>query len=121
MEIIKTLLWILEIISAITIIILVLLQHGKGADVGATFGSSSGGSGSLFGSSGSSNFLSHTTAVFAVLFFVSTFALAMLSSNTTSDTGVMAHFARKPVASGTLTALPAMPAKATSTQNQIPN
>lgn len=89
MEIIKTLIWITEIISAIVIIILVLLQHGKGADAGATFGSG-GGSGSLFGASGSSNFLSRTTAVFAAIFFVSTFALVLLLSHgRLGDAGVM--------------------------------
>src|SRR5437016_14655151 len=55
---------------------LVLLQHGKGADVGAAFGS--GASGSLFGASGSANFLSRTTAILAVVFFLTTFVLAYL-------------------------------------------
>ncbi len=52
MEIVKTLVWIVQILSAVSIIVLVLLQHGKGADAGATFGSG-GGSGSLFGAAGS--------------------------------------------------------------------
>lgn len=100
MEIIKTLLWITEIISAIAIIILVLLQHGKGADAGATFGSG-GGSGSLFGASGSSNFLSRTTAVFAAIFFISTFALVLLLSHgRVGDAGVMAAANHENTASG---------------------
>lgn len=100
MEIIKTLVWILEIISAVAVIILVLLQHGKGADAGATFGSG-GGSGSLFGASGSSNFLSRTTAVFATIFFISTFALVLLLSHgRIGDAGVMAGIGNKTVASG---------------------
>ena len=58
---------VVQIVSAIAVIILVLLQHGKGADLGAAFGS--GASGSLFGASGSANFLSRSTAVAATLFF----------------------------------------------------
>ena len=67
---------VVDVIVAVCIIGLVLLQHGKGADVGAAFGS--GASGSLFGASGSANFLSRTTAVLAVVFFVTTFVLAYL-------------------------------------------
>lgn len=67
MEILKTLVQIVNALSAIGLIILVLLQHGKGADMGAAFGS--GSSGSLFGASGSANFLSRSTAVLALLFF----------------------------------------------------
>ena len=63
-----------QILSALGMIGLILVQHGKGADMGAAFGS--GGSGSLFGASGGANFLSRTTAVLATVFFVSTLALA---------------------------------------------
>ena len=69
-----TLTLIVDVIIALCIIGLVLLQHGKGADVGAAFGS--GSSGSLFGASGSANFLSRTTAVLAAIFFLTTFLLA---------------------------------------------
>ena len=90
MEILKTLLWIVEIISAITIIILVLLQQGKGADAGASFGS--GGSSSLFGASGSANFLSRTTAICAVVFFITTLGMVVLSSQgKVGDLGIMAN------------------------------
>ncbi len=71
-----TLTLIVDVIIALCIIGLVLLQHGKGADVGAAFGS--GSSGSLFGASGSANFLSRTTAVLAAIFFITTFVLAYL-------------------------------------------
>jgi len=71
-----TLILIVDVIVALCIIGLVLLQHGKGADVGAAFGS--GASGSLFGASGSANFLSRTTAILAVVFFLTTFVLAYL-------------------------------------------
>ncbi|HZT62424.1 MAG TPA: preprotein translocase subunit SecG, partial [Burkholderiales bacterium] len=67
---------VVDVVVALCIIGLVLLQHGKGADVGAAFGS--GASGSLFGASGSANFLSRTTAVLAVVFFLTTFVLAYL-------------------------------------------
>ncbi len=63
-----------QILSALGMIGLILIQHGKGADMGAAFGS--GSSGSLFGASGSANFLSRTTAVLAAVFFVATLALA---------------------------------------------
>ena len=66
---------VVQIISAIAVIILVLLQHGKGADLGAAFGS--GASGSIFGASGSANFLSRSTAVAATLFFLATIALTL--------------------------------------------
>jgi preprotein translocase subunit SecG len=74
-----TLILIIDVVVALGIIGLVLLQHGKGADVGAAFGS--GASGSLFGASGSANFLSRSTAVLAVVFFVTTFVLAYLASH----------------------------------------
>ena len=64
---------------------LVLMQHGKGADMGAAFGS--GTSGSLFGASGSANFLSRSTAVLATVFFVATLALAYLGNARPASTG----------------------------------
>lgn len=88
MEILKTFIWVIQIISALSVIILVLIQHGKGADAGATLGS--GTSGSLFGASGSANFLSRTTAIFATVFFVTTFSLVLLTNRVkTGDIGVM--------------------------------
>ena len=74
MNIMLTILLAVQMISAVAMVGLILVQHGKGADMGAAFGS--GGSGSLFGASGSANFLSRTTAVLATIFFVSTLALA---------------------------------------------
>ncbi len=92
MEILKTLIWVVQMVSALTVIVLVLLQHGKGADAGATFGSGNA-SGSLFGASGSSNFLSRTTAIFAGVFFVSTFVLVMLTGSAKiGNTGVMSNY-----------------------------
>ena len=69
-----TLLIVLHVLIALAIIGLVLLQHGKGADMGSGFGG--GSSGSLFGATGSANFLSRTTAVLAALFFILSLALA---------------------------------------------
>ena len=68
----------LQIIAALVMIGLVLIQHGKGADMGASFGS--GASGSLFGATGSANFLSRSTAVCAAIFFVCTLSLAYFSN-----------------------------------------
>jgi preprotein translocase subunit SecG len=67
-----------QLIAAVSMIGLVLVQHGKGADMGASFGS--GASGSLFGATGSANFLSRSTAVCATVFFCCTLALAYFSS-----------------------------------------
>lgn len=78
MGVISTILLAVQMISALVMVGLILVQHGKGADMGAAFGS--GGSGSLFGASGSANFLSRTTAVLATIFFVSTLLLAYFGS-----------------------------------------
>ena len=75
MNILISLLLVVQVLCAIGVIVLVLLQHGKGADMGAAFGG--GASGSLFGASGSANFLSRFTAILAVVFFASTLVLAM--------------------------------------------
>ena len=72
-----SLIFVAQMISALAMIGLVLVQHGKGADMGASFGS--GASGSLFGATGSANFFSRSTAVCATIFFVSTLLLAGLA------------------------------------------
>jgi preprotein translocase subunit SecG len=79
MNVLFNLIVVLQVLSALAIIGLVLVQHGKGADMGAAFGS--GASGSLFGASGSSNFLSKSTAIAAAIFFASTLALAYFGTN----------------------------------------
>lgn len=78
MQIWMTLILAAQLLSALAMIGLVLIQHGKGADMGASFGS--GASGSLFGASGSANFLSRTTAALATVFFICTLALAYLGN-----------------------------------------
>ena len=74
MNVVLTIVLAVQMLTAVVMIGLVLVQHGKGADMGAAFGS--GGSGSLFGASGSANFLSRTTGVLAAVFFACTLALA---------------------------------------------
>jgi len=82
MQILLTLTLVVQILSALVMIVLVLMQHGKGADMGASFGS--GASGSLFGATGSANFLSRSTAVAATLFFVTTLMMAYFGTRETS-------------------------------------
>jgi preprotein translocase subunit SecG len=79
MNFLEGLLLVVHIGVALAICGFVLLQHGKGADMGAAFGS--GASGSLFGASGSANFLSHTTAVLAAVFFVTSVSLTWYASS----------------------------------------
>ena len=74
-----------HVLVALAIIFLVLLQHGKGADMGAAFGS--GSSGSLFGATGSANFLSRTTAALAVVFFLTSLGLAYVATHKPKTTG----------------------------------
>jgi preprotein translocase subunit SecG len=87
MEWLKTLLMVVQIISAIGVIGLVLVQQGKGADMGAAFGS--GASGSIFGATGSSNFLSRTTGVLAATFFLSTLMISYVGTKYENDAGVL--------------------------------
>ncbi|NRF70496.1 preprotein translocase subunit SecG [Aquincola sp. S2] len=78
MQVWMNLILVLQLIAALAMIGLVLVQHGKGADMGASFGS--GASGSLFGATGSANFLSRSTAICATVFFVTTLALAYMAN-----------------------------------------
>jgi preprotein translocase subunit SecG len=79
MQIWMNIVLVVQLLAALGMIGLVLVQHGKGADMGASFGS--GSSGSLFGATGSANFLSRSTAICATVFFVCTLALAYFASN----------------------------------------
>ena len=83
----EILILVIHMLAAVGICGLVLLQHGKGADMGAAFGS--GSSGSLFGASGSANFLSRATAAMATVFFVTSLGLTYLASRTGGHEGVM--------------------------------
>ncbi|MBB5469413.1 preprotein translocase subunit SecG [Paraburkholderia sp. CI2] len=116
----KTLIIVVQLLSAFGVIGLVLLQHGKGADMGAAFGS--GASGSLFGATGSANFLSRTTAVLAALFFATTLALTYLGAyHVKPSAGVLGAAATAAVAasapaagSAPVAASPAAPASPAS-------
>ena len=85
MNVMLNLLMAVQMITAVVMVGLILLQHGKGADMGAAFGS--GSAGSLFGASGSANFLSRTTAVLALVFFVATLALAYFGNRQPTSAG----------------------------------
>ena len=99
MEYLFSVVLVVHILAALGVIGLVLVQHGKGADMGAAFGS--GASGSLFGATGSANFLSRTTAVLATVFFVTSLLLAYVASSAPKTTGsVMQDTVESPPASG---------------------
>jgi preprotein translocase subunit SecG len=87
MDWLKTLLMVVQIIAAFGVIALVLLQQGKGADMGAAFGS--GASGSIFGATGSSSFLSRLTGILAAVFFISTLTLSYLGTRHQDNAGVL--------------------------------
>ena len=112
----------IHILVALAIIGLVLMQHGKGADMGAAFGS--GASGSLFGASGSANFLSRTTGVLAAVFFVTSLTLAYVASSKPKTSGsvmqetVQSQTVSQPAQAGGGT--PAVPADAGSKAKEVP-
>lgn len=116
MNIVVTIILTVQMLSALGMIGLILVQHGKGADMGAAFGS--GGSGSLFGASGSANFLSRTTAILATVFFVATLALAYFGNLRPASSGSVLEGAAAVVPTAT-TEVP-VPAIAASGAAQIP-
>ena len=127
MQSLFTIIVVVQVLSALAIIALVLLQHGKGADMGAAFGS--GASGSLFGATGSSNFLSKSTGLAAAIFFGTTLALAYLGNKGAVTTGgvmdrIPATSAPASSPSGAATpkpgAVPVAPAPASGNAGQIP-
>ena len=87
MNLIESATLVLHVLTAMAVCGFVLLQHGKGADMGAAFGS--GSSGSLFGAAGSANFLSRTTALLATVFFVTSIALTYFGSKHGVPQGIM--------------------------------
>ena len=110
-----------QLLSALVMVGLVLVQHGKGADMGASFGS--GASGSLFGATGSANFLSRSTAVCAAVFFTCTLALAYMSNSVagrmpTEGSSILERAA--PAASGPAASGAAIPAAATPAPASAP-
>jgi preprotein translocase subunit SecG len=119
---------VVQILSSLSIISLVLLQQGKGADMGSAFGS--GSAGSLFGATGAANFMSRATKWAAVVFFISTIGLAYVANrgNMGQDTGIMQNFTQTvPVAPpagsavpGVAPIVPAVPAAPTPPLNAVP-
>ena len=87
MNLIESATLVAHVLVAMAVCGFVLLQHGKGADMGAAFGS--GSSGSLFGAAGSANFLSRTTAILATVFFVTSIALTYFGSRHGTPQGLM--------------------------------
>lgn len=125
MNIVLNIVLAVQMLSALAMIGLILVQHGKGADMGAAFGS--GGSGSLFGASGSANFLSRTTAVLATVFFVATLSLAYFGNLRPASTGSVLEGVAATVPTGASSAAPApaapvvsVPAPVASGAAQIP-
>lgn len=106
MQMLMTVMLVVQMLAALAMIGLVLIQHGKGADMGASFGS--GSSGSLFGATGSANFLSRSTAVCATLFFVCTLTLAYLGSRPggASDGGSVLDRAAQPASAASGPVIP---------------
>jgi preprotein translocase subunit SecG len=118
MALVETILFVVQVLVAVTLCGLILLQHGKGADMGAAFGS--GSSGSLFGAAGSANFLSRTTAILAAVFFLTSLGLTYLGMSHTKAGGVQGVMQDVPVtkavegAPPATTPAPAVPAPATT-------
>jgi preprotein translocase subunit SecG len=115
----EVLILVAHIIAALSIIGLVLLQHGKGADMGAAFGS--GSAGSVFGSSGSANFLSRTTAIMAAIFFISSISLTVFTSKKTDHKGVMTQPVESSPASSLPSQIPTPPAAVPGAAVPVPS
>jgi preprotein translocase subunit SecG len=113
MSIVLTLVLAAQMLSAVGMIILILIQHGKGADMGAAFGS--GGSGSLFGASGSANFMSRATSGLAAVFFVCTMALSYFGNLRPTSSGSVLDGA------AVVAPVPAAPAVPAGPAAQIPD
>ena len=111
---------IVHVLVALVIIGLVLLQHGKGADMGSGFGG--GASGSLFGATGSANFLSRTTAVLAAIFFVLSLALAYVATKkpVQSGGGVIDAVRSRPVEEKKASPAPEAPKPPAPQEKQVP-
>jgi preprotein translocase subunit SecG len=119
MSLILNIVQVVQLLSALGMIGLILVQHGKGADMGAAFGS--GSSGSLFGATGGANFLSRTTGVLAAVFFVCTLGLAYFGNLRPASTGsVLENAVVAPAANEANGAVPAPAVMPASGAAQIP-
>ena len=115
-----TVIVVIQVLAAIGVIALVLLQHGKGADAGASFGS--GASQTVFGSAGSGNFLTHATAICAAIFFSASLGLAHLNKKAVGNSGSL-NFDKvtQPIASPTPASdLPVLPAASAAASSDLP-
>ncbi len=97
-----------HVLAAGAIVVFVLLQQGKGADMGAAFGS--GSAGSLFGSSGSANFMSRMTAIMATVFFITSLVLTYIAANTGASRGLMERVPVAPATPASQIPVPGTPA-----------
>jgi preprotein translocase subunit SecG len=114
----QTLILVLHILAAVSVVVLVLLQHGKGADMGAAFGS--GSAGSLFGSAGAANFLSRSTAVLAAVFFATSLGLTYFTSSPAKSGGVTSGI-EAPKDAKKEAAAPSDPAKPAPAETKSPD
>jgi len=105
----QTFVLVVHIILAVLMIVLILVQHGKGADAGASFGG--GGAATIFGASGSGNFMTRLTAVFTALFFVTSITLAILAKKQTTNAYSLSSIQSAPTA-------PAQPVETSPTAPQ---
>jgi preprotein translocase subunit SecG len=117
MAILATIAIVVQVLSAIGVIVLVLLQQGKGADMGAAFGS--GSSGSLFGATGSANFMSRLTAALATVFFVCTLALAFFANSGSASRSPASVMDTVPSAGSS--SVPPAPGGAAAPANSVPS
>ena len=126
MSTIQTICLVVQVLSALSIIVLVLLQQGKGADMGSAFGS--GSAGSLFGATGAANFLSRTTKWAAVVFFAATIGLGYLGHHRNAEPvseGVMQNYDRSvpqvPGAAAGGNSVPQAPAAGAASPSSVPS
>lgn len=110
----QTLLTVLQVLLSIALISLILIQHGRGADVGAAFGS--GASATVFGARGSASFLTRLTAILATLFFLTSMGLAYYAARSGDRPGLMDRVSEVPV-----TAVPKGPAAGETAESDLPN
>ena len=115
----QTILVVFHLLLSLALVGLVLMQHGKGADAGAAFGS--GASATVFGSQGSANFLSRSTAILAAAFFATSLALAYFSMQTGEQPGLMdSEMAGEVAPSAVEQQVPEMPAPAPVPESDLP-
>ena len=114
----ETILIVVHLLLALGVIGLVLIQHGKGADAGAAFGS--GASATVFGARGAASFLSRTTAILAALFFITSLALAWFAMNTAREAGLMEQAVQQQPAAPAPSDLPEVSDKPAAPASDLP-